>query len=241
MPLERYDDDDVRDILARATEVRPESTEALPAVVEGGPLRAGEGLTLAQLQKVGSEVGIPAERIAEAAHALELDRAALPAVQRRLGVDLSTAHVVRLPRMLTEEEWDRFVVRLRDTFEARGEVKIEGSLRTWSNGNLQVLLEPLPDGARLRFTSMHGMSKSWLDGALASVVGGGVIATTFVTLSLLASKPIPMGLWALAGLLPATAPVFWALGRATAGRWLPERRRQFLQLGAEARAAVGDE
>jgi hypothetical protein len=238
MPDHRYDDDEIRDILARATEVRPESGEVLPAAVEDRTVGAGRGLTLAQLREVGAEVGIPAERIEEAAKALELDRAALPAVRRRLGVQLSAAHAVRLPRMFTDEEWDRFVVRLRDTFAARGEVKTEGSLRTWSNGNLQVLLEPLPEGARLRFTSLHGTSKQWLDGSLALVLGGGAIATTFVALSLLASKPIPVGLWALAGLLPAAAPAFWALGRATAGRWLPERSRQFLELGAEARAVV---
>ena len=42
----------------------------------------------------------------------------------------------------TEREWERLVVDLRETFDAKGAVKREGSFRQWTNGNLQALVEP---------------------------------------------------------------------------------------------------
>jgi len=141
--------------------------------------------------------------------------------------------------MLDDAEWDRFVVRLRDTFGATGEVRTEGSLQTWSNGNLKVLLEPLEEGARLRFQSLHDASKQFLDGGVATTVSGGVMVTLLAGLSFLLGKPIPMGLMALsAGFLPLGAAL-WAMGRHRARAWLPTRARQFEALGAEARRVVG--
>jgi hypothetical protein len=43
---------------------------------------------------------------------------------------------VHLARKLTDEEWERFVAHVRETFDARGTMTSEGSLRQWSNGNL---------------------------------------------------------------------------------------------------------
>jgi hypothetical protein len=65
-------------------------------------------------------------------------------------------------------EWERFVVELRDTFNARGTVKSQGSLRQWTNGNLQALLEPTATGQRIRLRTVKG-------GALASMTGSLVL------------------------------------------------------------------
>ena len=236
----RYDDDDVREILARATEVRTDPGDVLPPELSDGGATADPGLTLGELRKVAEEVGIPAERIDEAAAALELDRAGLPPAGRYWGIELATGHAARLPRMLTDGEWERFVVRLRDTFQARGEMESEGSLRSWSNGNLQVLLEPLPQGARIRFTSRDDASKSYVDGALALLTAGAMTGILLLGVSLLGGEAVPWGLWALIGSLPALGGGLWAWGRAKAGRWLPLRQHQFRRLGAEAQAAVSD-
>ena len=199
---------------------------------------SGHGLTLAELRDAAEEAGIPPARIIEAAGRTDRSRWRAPAAGPYLGVPISAAHVVRLPRMLDDDEWDRFVVRLRDTFDATGEVRTEGSLQTWSNGHLKVLLEPLPEGARLRFQSRHDASKQFLDSGLAMAVSGGVLGGLLAVLAVATGKPVPVLLWSMSlGFLPVGAAL-WAAGRARARRWLPTRRGQFEALGAEARQAV---
>lgn len=242
MAERHYDDDEVREILARATEVR-DAGSVLPALPAAHPSKDGSayGLTLAEVQEVAAEAGIPPARIAEAASAVDIGRAGVPAPTTALGIPVSTAHAVQLPRMLDADEWDRFVVRLRDTFDAPGTVVTEGSLQTWSNGNLKVMLEPLEKGARLRFQSLHAVSKGHLDGAIVSVVTGVMLLALFLALALSSDKSVPWGLFALAGSMPTAGVGLWALGRSTAAKWLPERRQQFLALGAEALEVVGDD
>ncbi len=237
MSERRFDDDEVREILDRATEIR--ETPALPASA-AARAEPGHGLTLRDVQEVAAEVGISPERVAEAAQALLVDRAALPAPRTSFGVPISVAHAVRLPRMLDPDEWDRFVVRLRDTFEAAGEVRTEGSLQTWSNGHLQVLLEPLDEGARLRFQSLDNDSKQYLDGGLAMGVSGLLLAAFMGILSAGAGKPIPMALFGIMAGLPAVGAGMWAVGRAKAAKWLPRRDEEFHRLGAEAQRVVSD-
>lgn len=241
MAERRYDDDEVREILLRATEFRSTDVDAdataLPAPIPAaqGP---GHGLTLAQLQEVAAEAGIAPARVAEAAGLLELDRAALPAPRTLLGVDISTAHAVRLPRMLEPDEWDRYVVRLRDAFGAAGQVRTEGSLQTWSNGHLKVLLEPLETGARLRFQALHGESKGFLDGAVALGVSGLFLGVFLGGMTLLTGKPLPGILFGITASLPVVGAGMWAAGRSRAARWLPRRRTQFRTLGEEALRVV---
>ncbi len=148
MAQRRYDDDEVAEILARATE----GQEVRPAEAE----RAREGLTLEQLQEIGSEVGIAPARIAEAASILER-RANAPAPRTFLGAPRSVARSVPLPRSLTREEWEGLVAELRSTFGAVGKVTAHGSLRTWNNGNLQAHVEPDGRGGwRLRMQTLKG-------------------------------------------------------------------------------------
>lgn len=229
MAERRYDDEEVREILVRATELRPE----LPALAAASPTL--DGLTLTELQAAAAEAGIAPDRVAEAAHELVVDRAVLAPSTTRLTVPVSTSHVVRIPRMLTSDEWDRFVVRLRDSFQTPGEVRIEGSLRTWHHGTLRVLLEPLDEGARLRFESGDDSARGTLEGALVLLWAGGVLAAFLVLLALFAAKPVPWGLWALTGSLPLAAGAMIPIGRRHASRWLPGRHRQFEVLGEEAR------
>lgn len=148
MTERRYDDTEVAAILARAAD--------LPA--NDSATGAREGLTLAQLQEIAREVGIPAESIAVAARNLENGR---PMVTRRLlGAPVTVAHTISLGRRLTPDEWERIVVLLREVFEARGRLGGEGGLRQWTNGNLQVMLEPTDSGDRLRLRTTKGNATS---------------------------------------------------------------------------------
>ena len=51
---------------------------------------------------------------------------------------------------------------LRETFDARGRVREEGSFRQWKNGNLQALLEPTESGERLRLRTVKGDARASL-------------------------------------------------------------------------------
>jgi hypothetical protein len=144
----RYSEDEVTEILERAT-----STDVSPA---RGPGSAADGLTLAELQDIGAEVGIPAERMAAAAAAV--GTRAVPARKPKtlLGTPRSVSRVVAIDRPLDEDEWNRLVADLRQTFEAVGQIHVHGNLRTWSNGNLQVHVEPAGDRYRVRMTTLKG-------------------------------------------------------------------------------------
>ena len=95
----RYQDDEVAAIFEAASTPSAASDDARPA----------NGLTLAELQAIGREVGIAPERIAQAAAALDRRQ---PPIPRRtdLGMPVSAAHVVEIPRPLTDREWSLVVV-----------------------------------------------------------------------------------------------------------------------------------
>lgn len=160
----RYDEDEVRKILARATEVRPESSPGATDTGLPAP-RPNRGLTRRELEEIGEEAGIPASRIADAVAEVDLDRSLESSEDTHLGVAFRSSHDVRIPRLLTESEWDKLVVQLREAFDTQGAVSSEGSLRSWSGGQVTVMMEPLSEGARLRFESEDGSSKSLVDGA----------------------------------------------------------------------------
>src|SRR5437868_1838458 len=113
-----------------------------------------DGLTLADLQAIGREVGISPDAVAHAAQTLEVRKGAIS--RTLLGLPIGVERRVTLRRRLTDEEWEQLVVQLRDVFKARGRTKSEGSLRQWTNGNLYALLEPTPTGDRLRLGSLNG-------------------------------------------------------------------------------------
>jgi hypothetical protein len=162
MSTRRYNEAEVAAIFERATEAQ----HASPT-----PSASGEGMSLAELQEIGREVGISAESIALAARTLGQGEGEGEAPRSRtvLGLPVGVARTVYLDRKLTEEEWERIVVHLRETFNARGVVKAQGSLRQWTNGNLQALLEPTESGHRIRLRTTKG-------GAAAGMMGGIVLA-----------------------------------------------------------------
>ncbi|MGH7710825.1 MAG: hypothetical protein ACREOG_06050, partial [Gemmatimonadaceae bacterium] len=137
MTERRFSDMEVAAIFERATEAREERQRELPA-------SSGEGLTLAELQEIGRDVGISSDLIAHAAQML--DKGGQPTSRTFLGLPIGVGRTVDLDRRLSEDEWERLVVDLRETFDARGTVRREGSLRQWTNGNLQAVLEPTETG-----------------------------------------------------------------------------------------------
>jgi len=113
---------------------------------------AGEGLTLDELQEIGTEVGISPEFVQRAASDLD-SHVPAPPLETFFGIPASASHAVDIPGPFTDEDWDRLVVDLRQTFQARGEITIDGSIREWRNGNLFASVEPSARGVRLRLGS----------------------------------------------------------------------------------------
>src|SRR5438445_10764416 len=171
-----------------------------------------EGLTLTDLQAIGREVGISPAAVAQAAQALDIRHGA--AARTFLGLPIGVARTVNLNRRLTDQEWEQLVVQLRDVFNARGTTRSDGSLRQWTNGNLQVLLEPTETGHRLRFRTLHGAARASIGAglaalgvtaivAIASAVGGyfteaipGMALLLFTGVGMIASGALRLPRWA---------------------------------------------
>ena len=162
MAERRYSEDEVAVIFDRAAQ----SQQSLPK-----QRATNEGMTLAQLQDIGREVGIPAELVAEAAHSLTVADAR-PMERKLLGLPIGVGRTVELPRRITDDEWERLVVDLRETFDARGRVRAEGTLRSWNNGNLQALIEPTATSHRLRLRTMNGQARTFMATGVALLLGG---------------------------------------------------------------------
>src|SRR5216117_1440847 len=165
MTERRYNDKEIAAIFRAAAEAQQNPPHDVPR---------DEGFTLTDLQAIGREVGIPSEAVARAAQALDVR---LGATSRTvLGLPIGVARTVDLNRRLTDEEWERLVVQLREVFNARGRTRADGSLRQWTNGNLQVLLEPTETGHRLRFRTVHGAARASIAAGFAVLGAAGVAA-----------------------------------------------------------------
>lgn len=138
----RYTDEEVEEIFRSAASAAPREPD----------LPARSGPTLAELQAIGSEVGIPPAQIAEAA--ARLDRRPAPLPRRTvLGMPMSVGRTVDLPRAPTDREWSILVGELREVFQAHGRESAGAGARSWHNGNLRVVVEPTEAGYRLRMAT----------------------------------------------------------------------------------------
>lgn len=171
MTERRYNDEEAAAIFLSAAE-GPQAP-ALRAPRE-------DGMTLADLQEIGREVGIAPEAVAQAARSLDLRGRA--ASRSFFGLPIAVERTVTLDRRLTDEEWEQLVVELREVFHARGTLRSYGSLRQWTNGNLHALLEPTPTGHRLRLGTLRGNSRASMVaglltlGVAAAVAVAGAVA-----------------------------------------------------------------
>ncbi len=208
----RYSEDDVAEILDLATSTQSSGLRSPPAAA---------GMTLAELQDIGREVGIPTDLITRAAASLERTGGA-PSPQRSfLGATIGVGQTVDLPRTLTDAEWNRLVVDLRETFDARGKIREEGAFRQWTNGNLQALLEPTEAGERLRLKTVKSEATAFL-GAGALMVGASPIA---YALSILAGGTVGLGVGE-AVTLAVVGALLHGSARLRLPRWAGTRRHQ---------------
>ena len=211
----RYSEDEVAEIFSRASETEQQTRRQLPA---------SEGLTLGELQRIGQEAGISAELVAQAARSLDQPRQ--PDTPVFLGLPVGAARTVRLERRMTDEEWERLVVDLRETFNARGVVRTEGTLRQWSNGNLQVLLEPDGEGQRVRFRTVKGNARPYMFTGLG-LMGA---AVAIVLAALPSGNVVATEAFGSVGFMGLIGAGFFAAGALPLKRWAKLRREQMDRL-----------
>lgn len=175
----RYSEDEVAKIFERASESHARGVgDGSP----GTPART-DGLSLAELEEIGDEVGIPRSLVRSAAAGLDRPPIHDESASRKLmGATIGVGKVVHLPRNLTDDEWTALVVDLRDTFNSKGSIRQDGPFRQWTQGNLQALLEPTQTGARLRLRTMKGT-------AVPAMTMGGFLAVFAGASAIVASSP----------------------------------------------------
>jgi hypothetical protein len=218
----RYTDDEVREILGRATS--PEEA-GRPAVGRSEET----GMTLAELQSIGREVGIEPTQIARAAAALDRSGRRVPR-RKLLGMPVGVGLVVDLPRAPTDREWEILVSELRQTFEAKGRVESHGDLRSWTNSRLHAHVEPTPTGYRLRL----GTLKS--NAFLMDAAGFGALVVGGVTLAAggLADLAEPM-------IMAAMGAVALVANRIRVPAWARTREQQMEYIAERARQLIGSD
>ena len=148
MSERRYSDEEVAAIFRDAAEGQ-----------RSGALQRtdGDGLTLAEIQSIGREVGLAPDIVTRAA--LSLDLKPLASSETFLALPIGVERTVLLNRTLTDAEWEHLVGELRTTFRAKGRLAASGAFREWTNGNLQALLEPTATGHRLRLRTTKGNAR----------------------------------------------------------------------------------
>lgn len=222
----KYREEEVKEIFDLAVR-RDEGERPVPSD-EGG-------LTLAELQEVGLEVGMEPSRIAEAARALDTRREVLPG-RTSLGMPISVGRVIELPRAVTDREWELLVAELRETFDARGKVTSHGGLREWTNGNLHAFLEPTETGHRLRLRTLKG-SATPLN---RMGVAGLALATILLVLSVLAGDLLTVRGLVLPLLFAGMGGGTLASNFLSLPAWAREREGQMDYIAGRARALIGE-
>lgn len=212
MSERRYNEAEVAAIFERAAEPQQASVHQLPA---------GEGMTLTDLQEIGREVGISHEQLAQAAKAIEMG--GRPTSREFMGLPIGVGLTIDLGRKLSDAEWERFVVDLRETFDARGTLKSEGSLRHWANGNLQAHLEPSGTGHRIRLRTVKGDARGLIIGGLGML---GFASVALIAAGLRGIVGNDAGFLLALGTLATGGAAMFGLGALRLPGWARLRRRQ---------------
>ena len=224
---QRFDETQVAEILTRATQ--EDSNPNLPA------RRPREGVTLSELKEIGAEVGISAERIERAAAGLMFPEVAqLP--DTFWGLPERVVHIEEIPRPLDEEEWARLVSMARETFGVLGELQGQGHLRTWQHENLQIVMEPSPQGEyRIRMQEKKADAKG---NTIAGVLS--IVTSVLMTLLVSGSGKGEPALYALVAAIGLFGGGVMFAQRFTLPRWANERRTQMESLGEQVKLLAAD-
>ena len=168
MPERRYSDDEVKRILSNAVDSDAALSEST----------AERGMTLAEIESIAVEAGLTPASVRAAATSLDQHVQLAPKDSRMLGMRVGVGQSVVLPRTLTDTEWRRLVVLMRDLFQATGREQEGAGRREWRNGNLRISLETLGEGAVLQMRTRKANATSLMGVGVAMFAGGAVMEGT---------------------------------------------------------------
>jgi hypothetical protein len=215
-----YDEAEVRKILELATTLQPVRQ----------PTGTTDGISLAELQSIGAEVGVDPASIARAA--ATLDAGGITRPRTTLGLPMEVGRVVPLARAPTDQEWERLVAELRATFHAQGRVAGHGGMREWSNGNLHACVEPSAHGYQLRLGTVKGDAR-----ALNALGATGLLAGATVAVSMLLAGEVHGALVVPAIFGTAGMGAFLA-NMLRLPRWARQRERQMGHIANRAQDII---
>jgi hypothetical protein len=218
MSERRFNETEVAAIFERAAEAQQSGLNNLPSA---------QGMTLTDLQEIGSEVGISREQLALAAKAIELG--GRPTSSEFLGLPVGVGLIIDLGRKLSDDEWDRFVVDLRETFDARGTLRSEGTLRHWANGNLQAHLEPTATGHRIRLRTVKGDARGLIIGGIGML---GFATAALIAAALRGAVGADVGFLLSQAVLATGGAAMFGIGAFRLPGWARLRRRQMEDVAA---------
>ena len=206
----RFTEEEVSEILQNAAEL--EHSDKMLS-------RSSSGLTLTELNEIGREAGISPEALRRAVSRLDVPE---QRVRTMAGLPIGVGRTVELGRTLSDDEWDRLVVILREKFDARGVIRNEGNFRSWNNGNLQILLEPGVSGHRLRMKTFNQGAQGWMLGGL-----GVLAAAVIMAIAGLFTGTVGDGGIGASSIGVATMGVgMFGIGALRLPRWARTRQRQ---------------
>jgi hypothetical protein len=219
----RYHDDEIREIMDLAIRQDEVQFPSLPA---------SHGLTVSELQQIGQEVGLSPARVAAAVAEFE-ERGRSPTRSTMWGVPTSVERIARLPRALSDHEWEMLVAELRVTFGVKGEVVTQGETREWSAANRHVFVEPTEDGYRLRMTD----SVAAEIGA-SLMFGGFILAFAVMIFVVLLGKADPGFRFAVPAFFAILGGGVMAAGAAFLPGWARSRTQQLEHVAARVMALI---
>lgn len=237
----QFSEQEVAYILERAATADTVESESAVAATAGDE-SPGQvtGMTLAQLTDIAREAGIHPSALLSAARAVEQGALVPTQEHKAFGLPVGVSRTAEFSRSVTTEEWERLVAALRETFQARGTVRQEGSLRSWSNGNLHAMLEPTATGHRLRLSTMKSDAIPFLRLGAFGIVMAGVVALALTSKAGSDALVVP-GILAALGALPIVRTVIttprWARTRAAQMETIAETAAKILS-ESDARAAL---
>ena len=217
VPERRFDEAEVAAIIERAANWSEPRRQPVPP---------GAGLTLDQIQEIGREIGIAPNVIAGMADVVK--EGGTTVIERFLGLPLRVERNVKLRRDFSEDEWEQVVADLREIFNAAGVLKEDGSLRQWSNGNLQVVLEVNAISQLIRLRTFKGNALVLL-GAGLGICGA---ATAALVATFLNNAATDRRLVTVLAVMVVAGAAIVGVTALSLGPWARRRREQMSEVAA---------
>jgi hypothetical protein len=170
-PPRRYGETEVARILRRATELQQEE----PVLARGR-----EGLSLAELEEIGAEVGIDPQFLRRAAVELDSTAGEPSGWARVLGERVTLLQETVVPGELGEGGFERLVPVIQEVAEDFGQASLLGRTLTWraetasKTRSLQVMVTSRNGETHIRVEERLHQFASGLFGGTLGGVGGGV-------------------------------------------------------------------